>query len=158
MAKQYNITGTPTNIDGWERTIRERWTEQAKAKNDRIVGEGYADRQIADTLSKVEPIDTYISRIGKNMEDLVKRGHVVEAIASYFATVNDLEEWREWAAEIVADVPEVKTTPRGHWIRDTDLNKRAPGLIRYFCSCCSTFNDTRSNYCPNCGASMKGKK
>ena len=158
MAKLYNVTKTPTNLDRYEKeSIRER-AEIVNAKNDRIVGAGYAERQIADTLSKVEPIDVHVSKIGHNMEDLVKRGHVVEAIAKYFATVEDLDEWREWAAEIVADVPKVKTTPRGHCIRDTDLNKRAPGLIRYFCSCCSTYNDTRSNYCPNCGASRKGKR
>lgn len=50
---------------GWHKNIRAReWeiaaerTERVKKKNDRIVGEGYAERQIADTLSKVEKIKT----------------------------------------------------------------------------------------------------
>lgn len=54
----YNKYGPPVFIDSWERALRERWTEEAKAKNDRIIGDGYAERQIADTLSKVEKIKT----------------------------------------------------------------------------------------------------
>ena len=33
--------GPPVFIDSWEREIRERWTEEAKKKNDRIIGDGY---------------------------------------------------------------------------------------------------------------------
>lgn len=40
----------------WE--IAQERIERVTRKNDRIVGEGYAERQIADTLSKVEPINT----------------------------------------------------------------------------------------------------
>lgn len=40
----------------WE--IAQERNERVTRKNDRIVGEGYAERQIADTLSKVEPINT----------------------------------------------------------------------------------------------------
>lgn len=50
--------GLITDIEKRESTIRTTWAEQAKKKNDRIVGVGYAQRQIADTLSKVEKIDT----------------------------------------------------------------------------------------------------
>ena len=40
----------------WE--IMQEWTERATKKNDRIIGKGYAERQIADTLSRVEKIKT----------------------------------------------------------------------------------------------------
>ena len=40
----------------WE--IMQEWTERASKKNDRIIGEGYAERQIKDTLSRVEKIKT----------------------------------------------------------------------------------------------------
>lgn len=55
-------TGCPGGVYGnaqkreWE--IAQDWTERARKKNDRIIGEGYAERQIADTLSKVEKIKT----------------------------------------------------------------------------------------------------
>lgn len=38
----------------------EEATERARLKDERLIGEGYAERQIADTLSKVEPINTKI--------------------------------------------------------------------------------------------------
>ena len=100
MAK-YNITKIATDVESWERSFRAKWAEEAKAKNDRIIGDGYAERQIADTLSKVEPIDVNVSKIGHN---------------------------------------------------------RAPGLRCYVCSNCAAVTDTRSAYCPNCGASMRAKR
>lgn len=56
LKNKYNIL---IKDDVWaeEYRIRKEATERAK-KNDRIVAEGYADRQIADTLSKIEKIDT----------------------------------------------------------------------------------------------------
>lgn len=147
--------GAPTYIESWERSFRERWSAEAKAKNDRIVGAGYAERQIADTLSKVEPIDVHVSKIGKNMDGLIKRGHAVEALADHFP--EDRDKWREIFADALKDVPEVKQK-HGQWIRDNLIDKRAPGLRRYFCTCCSTYYDSRPNYCPNCGAAMRGKK
>lgn len=47
---------TYTQKREWE--IAQDWTERARKKNDRIIGEGYAERQVADTLSKVEKIKT----------------------------------------------------------------------------------------------------
>ena len=41
-----------------EYEIAQDWTERVTKKNDRIIGEGYAERQIADTLRKVEKIKT----------------------------------------------------------------------------------------------------
>lgn len=148
--------GPPVYVESWERDFRERWAEQAKAKNDRIIGAGYAERQIADTLSKVEPIDVHISKIGKNMDALIKRGGAVEALVEYYPE-HEKNHMREIFAKVLNQVPEVKQK-RGQWYRDSEKDIHAPGLRCYVCSCCSTANDTRSNYCPNCGASMKGKR
>lgn len=154
MAK-YNITKIATNVESWERSFRAKWAEEAKAKNDRIVGNGYAERQIADTLSKVEPIDVKVSKIGHNMDALIKRGDAVDILADYFPENRD--KWREHFAEILNKVPDVKQK-RGKWIRDTDTERTAPGLRRIYCSNCFNYHDTRSAYCPNCGASMRAKK
>lgn len=55
-------TGCPGGVHTYtqkrEWKIAQDWTERARKKNDRIIGEGYAERQIADTLSKVEKIKT----------------------------------------------------------------------------------------------------
>ena len=50
--------GVHNNTRAREWEIAQQRTERVTRKNDRIVGEGYAERQIADTLSKVEPINT----------------------------------------------------------------------------------------------------
>lgn len=47
-----------TGISDRENTIRKEWTKRVTEKMDRIKGEGYAERQIQDTLSKVEKIRT----------------------------------------------------------------------------------------------------
>ena len=47
-----------TDVDQREFEIKTEWMKHAPDKNDRIVGDGYADRQKADTLSKVEKIRT----------------------------------------------------------------------------------------------------
>lgn len=148
--------GPPVYVESWERDFRERWTEEAKAKNDRIIGDGYAERQIADTLSRVEPIDVNISKIGRNLDALIKRGDAVEVLAGYYPE-EERDQMREIFADILNKAPDVKQK-RGQWYRDSEKELRAPGYRRYVCSCCSTINDTRSNYCPNCGAFMKGKK
>lgn len=151
--KSYRKIEAPTDVESYERHIVRERAERVTAKNDRIVGAGYAERQIADTLSKVKPIDVHISRVvGKNMEGLIKRGRAVETLAAYFP--EDRAKWIEIFAAILEGVPEVKAK-RGQWIRDADKELRAPGLHQYFCSCCYNYNDTRSPYCPNCGASMR---
>ena len=50
--------GVFTDIDNREFKIKKEWAKHAEEKNERIVGNGYAERQIADTLSKVGKINT----------------------------------------------------------------------------------------------------
>lgn len=47
--------GIFTDLEIIERRIRQRFVEAEKSST--IVGEGYAERQIADSLSKVDPIN-----------------------------------------------------------------------------------------------------
>jgi len=155
MAKGYTKHGAATDLASWERDFRERWTAKANAKNDRIIGKGYAERQIADTLSKVKPIDVNVTRIGKNMKSLIVRGDAVDTLAELFP--ENYRSMRELFAEILDTVPEVKPK-RGHWVRDVEAALNAPGLRKLYCSECYTYNDTRSPYCPNCGAAMRGKR
>ena len=49
------------NFDQYERMIKVNAIERAK-KNDRIIGKGYAERQIAQTLSMVEKINTSLDQ------------------------------------------------------------------------------------------------
>lgn len=50
--------GVFTDIEKRESFIRTKWTEHATKKNDNIVGDGYAERQIADSLAKAGKVNT----------------------------------------------------------------------------------------------------
>lgn len=50
--------GVVTDFVRRENVILQEWTERATKKNDRIVGKGYAERQIADTLSRIDKVKT----------------------------------------------------------------------------------------------------
>ena len=50
--------GVFTDIERREFLIKKEWTERATEKNNRIVGDGYAERQVADSLSKAGKVNT----------------------------------------------------------------------------------------------------
>ena len=50
--------GYITDIEKRESVIKKEWCKHAEKKNERIVGNGYAERQIADTLSRVGKVST----------------------------------------------------------------------------------------------------
>lgn len=52
------LDGVFTDIDKREFEIKKEWSEHAAKKNDSIVGNGYAERQVADTLSRVGKVNT----------------------------------------------------------------------------------------------------
>ena len=151
MKKRYNITGTPTNYTSYELSFKKRWTKRATEKNDRIVAAGYAERQIADTLSKADPIDLNINtKKAPDLSELIEKRAAVEAIAGKLAEApEELDMFIEITADILADVPGTKPK-RGEWIREA--------FDCYYCNNCYKPNETRTAYCPNCGAAMKVKK
>ncbi len=58
LTKSGRPGGVFGDIENREFFIKKKWTEHANKKNERIVGVGYAERQIADTLSKVGKVNT----------------------------------------------------------------------------------------------------
>lgn len=48
--------GVYTDLTRHEQDIKNEWEERARKKNDRIIGAGYAERQIAQTLAMVSKI------------------------------------------------------------------------------------------------------
>ena len=75
-------------------------------------------------------------------EDAISRQAVLDAIRKSRFLVD--------AKQIIDDLPSV--TPKqkmGHWI---DYQKNI--WIYAQCSECGTVHDTKTNYCPNCGAKM----
>lgn len=50
--------GVITDIEKRDFKIKKEWTEHAEKKNERIVGNGHAERQVADTLSRAGKVNT----------------------------------------------------------------------------------------------------
>ena len=50
--------GVVTDLNKRESEIKIEWSKRAKKKNERIIGDGYAERQAADTLSRVGKVNT----------------------------------------------------------------------------------------------------
>lgn len=57
----------------------------------------------------------------------------------------------------------------GEWLHRRDMNTRPQGeweykeianstIIGYWCSCCHIGSQREYNFCPNCGADMRGEK
>lgn len=88
------------------------------------------------------------------MSDLISR-QAVENITweepSYTDPLNVLTEVREK----VRALPSVEN--KGEWIADVDKWGDVVTTVNgYTCSKCGAFNSDKDNYCPNCGAKMKG--
>ena len=87
------------------------------------------------------------------MSDLISR----EALLDYIDSTNEIKDWclnrysADWIYSFVESAPSVDAAPvvHGRWINNSALNK---------CSKCRTYWDTKTNFCPNCGAKMDGKE
>ena len=85
--------------------------------------------------------------------DLISR----EALLDYIDSTSEIKDWclnrysADWIYSFVKSAPSVDAAPvvHGKWISNSSLNK---------CSECRTLWDTKTNFCPNCGARMDGKE
>lgn len=60
-----------------------------------------------------------------------------------------------WLCGIIAEAPTIEARPvvRGRWIKRQFADDMT---VAYRCSECKTTWDDKSNFCPNCGADMRG--
>ena len=89
---------------------------------------------------------------GEEMSDLIEREDAIEVAYQLRRKPND-EEWNWWLRSFNA-IPSADR-PRGEWI---DRGMRVPSSWVKKCSLCGYETDTWRwcNFCPNCGAKMKG--
>ena len=67
----------------------------------------------------------------------------------------NMGEQKEWLKLAIDALENQKT---GHWIITGDYCTGAYGSIDYVkCSCCNEDSLEKGNYCPNCGANMRGE-
>lgn len=68
--------------------------------------------------------------------------------------INDPEliDFWEWQCSLIDEIPaaDVREVVRGKW-------KKRKNWSRCVCSVCSYENGGETNFCPNCGADMRGK-
>ena len=86
-------------------------------------------------------------------EEAIKRIEKVEQEPNY---QHDYEGWRDGliiAENIVDELPTIEERKEGHWGYTDDMYET------FVCSVCGfdTEDYEKYNYCPNCGAYMKGE-
>lgn len=127
--------------------------------NLRSVAEGKEDEAIdtaIEALSSSE-IPTESTNTPTNTPtDLISRADAIEALGEEPEVWTDTEE--EWAYRNawVEHISAIKSLPSaepktGEW---DDIG----GFIRWGCPFCHHAYESRSNYCPNCGARMRGEE
>ena len=104
------------------------------------------------------------------MSDLISRADAIEAvcdlyrISSLFSGGSDRrEDWYEKAEKLLSKCPSADADrPHGHWIRqDKYFQAFNETVTTYKCSVCGHEpyfggDIIKLNYCPSCGARMKG--
>ena len=88
-------------------------------------------------------------------EDLIKRSDAIEAIKKHHFFINNQCTYpSEGCIEVIEDAINVPPAnrPQGEWI---EMYRNGFGNMICMCSKCS-FHTSKSRYCPNCGARMKG--
>lgn len=78
-------------------------------------------------------------------DDTVKRSDAIKAVDAFLGTDSIVERIKRLPS---AD------RPQGEWIKPK--NEIAIRLNQWICSNCNYLVDGKHNYCPNCGARMKG--
>ena len=97
-------------------------------------------------------------------EDCISREWVLQMLTTYEkdrSSANELDEWQnrvvEWIEMDIEDAPSVvPSREEGEWIRVSADKYVQHAYHHYRCSACGEDTIGEPNYCPNCGAKMKG--
>ena len=106
-------------------------------------------------------------------EDLIRRSDAIDALKNALCELGG-DEWGDGELGVHADdidavingIPTIEPK-RGEWIDEADKYDASFGIHDYRCSNCNSYADEyigghewytmyKPNYCPNCGAYMKG--
>ena len=118
-------------------------------------------RQAFDKLPTIQPEKAQLSQEGTTKgatSDLIDRKAALKAINSWRGRFS--EEYNEAIDDCensIKELPTIQPEPKeGHWKKDESDD--CPIVFQQFriCSVCGTIEMSETNYCPNCGAKMKG--
>lgn len=109
-----------------------------------------------------------VGQKGEPMNDLISRQAAIEAICTQGTSaerdgqyVISLATAKQRAVDILESLPTIAPVKRGRWIKN---QRKSIFHIEpvYICSCCreqeALGEMELSNYCPNCGARMRGEE
>ena len=132
-----------------------------------IVYETFADEPdnvLANGI--IEAADAYVEHEKAQLSqedatfDLIDRKAALKAINSWRGRFS--EEYNEAIDDCensIKELPTIQPEPKeGHWKKDESDD--CPIVFQQFriCSVCGTIEMSETNYCPNCGAKMKGER
>lgn len=87
------------------------------------------------------------------MDDLIHRADAVEALRDALSDLTLSHREHKMTMQCLDDLPTVEPRAKGHWIE-------LPGVIGVaYCSECNyQLTENNTNFCPNCGADMRGEE
>lgn len=82
------------------------------------------------------------------------------------ALKKELYTMTEWNGDVhrviyeisIDDAPTVEERPKGEWVADGFFYHNGFPFNYYRCTCCNEKFKQRFDYCPSCGADMKGEE
>ena len=91
------------------------------------------------------------------MKKYIEQEAAISAMRKYQKTYARAEEFKLFAECLIAEVEDtpaadVREVQKGRWITKPYMM----GKTQY-CSCCDENYGRKHNYCPNCGADMRGE-
>lgn len=101
------------------------------------------------------------------MSNLISRQAAIDAVHKNYDTILDFKSDGCTIAssfeDIINDLPSAEPEhKKGKWKSDKKITPVYDSLFDiedgYFCSECGKFTRTISNYCPHCGADMRGEE
>lgn len=109
----------------------------------------------AENFKKMRPLSDYTEEIEPESISEWKK-EFREYVDSLDITRDDWKGIIEYIDELPSIQPERK---KGEWIKHENADIVDGYYVpKYECSCCHTWKDDNSNYCPDCGADMRGER
>ena len=86
--------------------------------------------------------------------ELISKHDVIKALQKW--NCRDYDSLTINPYEVLRNLPTIEERKEGEWIHDIHYGLKLP---EHRCSICGEweYSDTESNFCPNCGAKMKGE-
>ena len=162
-------------IDKPERLVDivEKWAKEHPEKQEQESEKAEHPEESIDLHAIIDELEYRIDKLEKKVsnEALIFREVSKRNQGSHRKLADRIAALEEYHAESMneqktdehgcaAETGEVAPVVHGHWMSWEEMfpeqTPRKKNNLGVFCSVCNSHNDTRRNYCPECGAKMDG--